>query len=367
MLACTSACMLSWDTSSSQAGLDADRKILGTISGLAGSGLVLTNASGDEVYPEPGATSFEFPIRKGQSYAVTVKSPPRSPVQNCVVANSVGTGDGQDVTNVVVVCTTLGFTVNAEVRDLMGSLALSNGVDTLVVQRDGVQAFPPLRKGQSYAVTIASQPSNQQCTVTGGSGVMDEADVVVPIRCIDSFVEGFDASPVLPSGWKVALITASGSTLWHVSNDGADSAPNCARVSGAATTLDMALVSPAIAIVGENPQVKFRHAYMAEAGYDGAVLEIQVEDGAWVDIEAAGGSFSSAGYTGMITSGFGVRPPLAGRNAWTGNSGGYVTTVANLPPKLAGKKVTLRWRWGNDGSGTAAGSGWRIDNVAVYR
>ncbi|WP_394850331.1 hypothetical protein LZC95_23095 [Pendulispora brunnea] len=360
--------MLSWDTSSTQAGLDTERKIRGTISGLAGSGLVLTNLSGDEVYPAPGDTSFEFRIGKGQGYAVTVKSPPRSPVQNCVVANSVGTSSGnEDVTNVVVVCTTLGFTVNAEVHDLMGSMALSNGVDTLVVQRDGLQAFPPLRKGQSYAVTITSQPSNQQCTVTGGSGVMDEADVLVPIRCIDSFVEGFDASQVLPAGWKVALITASGSTLWHVSNDGADSAPNCARIAGASTALDTALVSPPIAIVGDNPQVKFRHTYVAEAGYDGAVLEIQIDDGGWADIVAAGGSFSSAGYTGMISSGFGIRPPLAGRDAWTGNSGGYVTTVANLPPKLAGKKVNLRWRWGNDSSGTTAGSGWRIDNIAIYR
>ena len=31
--------------------------------------------------------------------------------------------------------------------------------------------------------------------------------------------------------------------------------------------------------------------------------------------------------------------------AWSGNSGGYIDTVINLGPNLAGQTITLRWRF----------------------
>ncbi|WP_394828831.1 hypothetical protein [Pendulispora albinea] len=363
------ACVMSWDPTATQGadGLNAGRKIRGTVSGLAGKGLVLTSGPNNDVTVEPGATSFEIGIGKGQSYTVSVKSSPHSPVQDCVVANSVGTlRDGDDdVTNVVVVCTTLGYTVNADVSGLVGSLTLANGSDTLLVRENGVHSFAPSRRGQPYTVTVATQPPTQRCLVATGSGVMDTADVRVPIWCLDSFLESFDDAPDLPVGWKVAILTASGSTLWYVSQDNADSSPNCARVRGSANTLDTALVSPQVLILSNQAQIRFRHAYESEALYDGGVLEIQIQGGPFVDIVAAGGTFSSAGYTGVI--GTLNRPPLMGRSAWTGKSGGYVTTVVNLPPNLPGKSIALRWRWGNDGSSTVPNAGWSIDNVIIHR
>jgi hypothetical protein len=63
---------------------------------------------------------------------------------------------------------------------------------------------------------------------------------------------------------------------------------------------------------------------------DGGVLEIKLGTNAFTDILAAGGSFVTGGYTSTITNLWGN--PLAGRQAWSGNSGWYITTVLDMQP-----------------------------------
>jgi hypothetical protein len=91
------------------------------------------------------------------------------------------------------------------------------------------------------------------------------------------------------------------------------------------------------------------------------VLEIKIGAGAFTDILAAGGSFAANGYTRTISSGFGN--PLGGRQAWSGNSGGFVMTRVNLPAAAAGQTVQFRWRCGSDNNNAL--SGWRIDSVNI--
>jgi hypothetical protein len=104
----------------------------------------------------------------------------------------------------------------------------------------------------------------------------------------------------------------------------------------------------------------------AESGtsaYDGGVLEMSVNGGAFSDIIAAGGTFVSGGYSHTsINTGFG-NPLLPSRPTWSGNSNGFVTTVVNLPASASGQSVVLRWRIGTDSSVSA--QGWRVDTVRV--
>jgi hypothetical protein len=51
--------------------------------------------------------------------------------------------------------------------------------------------------------------------------------------------------------------------------------------------------------------------------------------------------------------------PIAGRQAWSGNSGGFITTVVNVP-KIQ-KSGRLRWRMASDTSG--GNEGWRVDTL----
>ena len=51
--------------------------------------------------------------------------------------------------------------------------------------------------------------------------------------------------------------------------------------------------------------------------------------------------------------------------AWSGNSGGYIDTVANLGPNVAGQTIKLRFRMGSDSN--TSGTGWRVDTIVATR
>ena len=78
----------------------------GTVTGLVGSGLVLQNNGGEDLTVcTDCAFTFTAAVANGAAYAVTVKTQPSSPAQNCVVdGNGSGTVDGASVTDVAVVC-----------------------------------------------------------------------------------------------------------------------------------------------------------------------------------------------------------------------------------------------------------------------
>jgi subtilisin-like proprotein convertase family protein len=121
------------------------------------------------------------------------------------------------------------------------------------------------------------------------------------------------------------------------------------------------LVSPAVNISSAAAQIKFRNSWNTENTFDGAVLEIKIGAGAWTDFITAGGSWVSNGYNGTISSNF--QSPIAGRQAWTGNGGGYKDTVGTLPASANGESVQFRWRMASDTS--VASTGISIDTVQI--
>jgi hypothetical protein len=78
----------------------------GTVSGLAGTGLVLSMAGQTDLAVPAGATSFAFgtPMASGSAYSMTVKTQPTSPSQTCTVANGTGMMGSANVTNIAVTC-----------------------------------------------------------------------------------------------------------------------------------------------------------------------------------------------------------------------------------------------------------------------
>jgi hypothetical protein len=172
----------------------------GAVSGLAGEGLVLQlNGSADLPIGVDGA--FAFPaIDSGSAYEVTVLTQPSNPMQTCTVSNGSGTLNGTDVTDVVVMCATNSYTIGGTVTGLEGTLVLQvNGFADLVLTADGPFTFATLvASGQTYAVTVLSDPANQTCTPTNASGVIGDSNVVdVILSCgtdIDDmiFADGFE-------------------------------------------------------------------------------------------------------------------------------------------------------------------------------
>ncbi len=175
-----------------------------------------------------------------------------------------------------------------------------------------------------------------------------------------AFSQNFDGvvSPTLPAGWTVI---ASGVAAWNTSTTFRDTLPNAAFSAAPGIVSSNRLTSPAFSITTTNAQLSFVHKYDFELFYDGGVLEISTNAGAFSDFITAGGSFTTKGYVTNLLSGSGN--PLGSRSAWTGNSGGFVTTTAKLPVAAAGKSVQLRWYCGTDNSNN--GTGWYLDTISV--
>lgn len=179
-----------------------------------------------------------------------------------------------------------------------------------------------------------------------------------PILLLLEFFDGV-TPPALPTGWS--------STTWVTSNSGvptppADTLPNAVFVDDPATISDKQLVSPNIASICDAGAVRvsFRTNFNLQDGFDGGVLEVSYDDGLTFQDVLAVGTFVLGGYNGTINSCCGN--PLAGRQAWTGNSGGFIDSMVSLPEGCI-HQIILRWRMGSDSS--VSGEGWRIDNVAI--
>jgi hypothetical protein len=170
--------------------------------------------------------------------------------------------------------------------------------------------------------------------------------------------------PALPTGWTSS---ATGfESPWISTNTLADSPPNALWCKDATNIGTSTLVSPQFTLPTGQAQLSFRNNYDLEStlgsdGFDGGVLEISVNGGPFSDILTAGGVFVSGGYTSTIDTNWGN--PLAGRQAWSGASGSYVTTTINLPASTSGQNVQFRWICGTDnGNGW---NGWWIDTLSI--
>src|SRR6516162_2759942 len=178
----------------------------GTVTGLAGSGLVLQNNGGDNLtVTGSGTVPFVFAtaITANNNYSVTVMTQPSNPSQTCAVTNAAGKATAS-VTNVTVICSTK-FSIAGTVNGLTGSgLVLQNmGLDNLTVSGTGTQqfTFATLVPG-AYNVTVLTQPSNptQTCVVTNGLGTATANVTNVTVTCSSGFAVGGTVSGLTGSG-----------------------------------------------------------------------------------------------------------------------------------------------------------------------
>jgi hypothetical protein len=366
-------------------------------SGLAISGAAVTatggyfrssNAAGDAVFGQmnPGAytvsvTAPGYPapvtapatVTNGGNVTVNVCLAPTAILQSagstltaesCVPANS-AIDPGETVT--VSLC--VENTGTADTTNLVGTLQATGGVTS----PSGAQPYGVVTAGgaavcRDFTFTAAAGSCGGAITATLD---LQDGTTALPAVTYDytlgvlvtTLSENFDGvtAPALPAGW-VATTGGSGtcsSVLWVTSTASVQSAPNSAFAPDPACVRDNTLDSPSFPVTTASGSLQFSRSFNLESGWDGMVLEISIGGGAFQDILAAGGSFASGGYTGTLGTG----SPIAGRQAWTGNSAGWGTTVVNLPASANGQNVILRWRVGSDTS--VAGTGAYVDDVVV--
>jgi HYR domain len=258
-----------------------------------------------------------------------------------------------------------------------GTAAASNVVGTLqttggIITPSGPQNYGLMNPGDQVCRDFTFTNSSATCggTITPTIQVQDGASnlglanfgSITLGTTVNVLVENFDAvvAPALPAGWSTTA-TGAGAALWTTSATTPFSAPNAAFVPNPASISDNILESASF-VPGALARLTFSHNHAFETGsFDGGVLEISINGGAYQDIITAGGSFVSGGYTGTISSSF--SNPLGGRAAWVNSSGGYIITVVALPNAASGQPTRIRFREGTDVSLSA--TGWRVDNVVI--
>ena len=190
----------------------------GSVSGLAGSGLVLQDNGGNDL-PVAASGNFVFStaLASGAAFNVTVKTQPLSPTQTCVVANATGTVGSANVTNVAVTCTTNTYSIGGNVTGLTGSgLVLQDnaGNDLTVAAGSSTFTFSTLiASGANYAITVKTQPTgpSQTCAATAATGTVVSAKITnVVVTCTTN---------TYTVGGSITGLTASGLVLENNAGD----------------------------------------------------------------------------------------------------------------------------------------------------
>ena len=197
-----------------------------TVSGLAGTGLVLQNNGGDNLtITADGTFPFATPVADGASYGVTVLANPTGPTQQCIPSSASGPIAGANITNVTVACTTSSFKVGGTITGLVatGLVLTNNGVDDLTVDPAAGTAFTfetSVASGAAYDVEVKTQPvtatpevTAQICAVDAktNKSTVGAADVTsAAISCVDAYCatasENQTATLTCPAGQTIKSV-----------------------------------------------------------------------------------------------------------------------------------------------------------------
>ena len=194
----------------------------GVVTGLvSGQSVVLLNNGGDAITASANGTfTFPSPVSTGTSYLVTIGTQPVD--ETCFTANAIGVVEADNIINISVTCVPNTYFIGGTVSGLGSGKSLvlqNNGGDATTVSANGGFFFPTdVPSGTGYSVTVSTQPANQQCSVTNGSGVVNGVTVSnIGISCINTFSIGGVLSG-LASGKSVILRNNGSDTLILSSN-----------------------------------------------------------------------------------------------------------------------------------------------------
>lgn len=199
-------------------------RVSGTVAGLAdGQQVTLKNNDTDPlIVSANGHFTFSMPVAYNGNYVVTVGGQPTG--QTCTVRNGSGVAMADNVDSVSVVCSINTFRVAGTVRGLTVGQQVTlrnNNADPLTVVGNGSFTFAtPVAYNGGYAVSVATQPAGQTCTVSNstGQGIVADVDSVVVTCSTSAYTVGgtvsglaSDEQVILNNGGIPLIISANGS------------------------------------------------------------------------------------------------------------------------------------------------------------
>lgn len=203
----------------------------GSLTGITGP-VVLEN-NGEQLVIRPGQSSqfaFKTKLQSGASYAVRVQEAPRG--QQCYMPpgqSGAGVVGAADVVEIQIQCTSTPgwnpfvprvsgipyFSVGGSVSGLTGTVVLqNNGGDNLSLSANGAFTFTrTIATGSAYAVSILTQPNQQTCTVSSGSGTVPVGPVTtVSVSCATNLptIASLSVTNGSTTGGTNVLLTGTG-------------------------------------------------------------------------------------------------------------------------------------------------------------
>ncbi len=345
----------SWVTLSSTAGTLApsSNETVTVFINANANGLSVSNYSDTVIFTNTangaGSTTRSVSLTVNATFPVIVTNDWTLSAENCTPGNGV-VDPGETVT----VSLSVKNTGTANTSNLVATLLATSDVNSPdgpytygVVSTNGTpvsQSFS-FTAGGTCGGTITAMLAMQD-----GASSLGTINFTIPLGVTAGiFTQNFDSvtAPSLPAGWTTSASGAQSN--WVTSTTSADTAPNAAFSPDPGSVGINELDTPSIAINSGAARLTFRQNYSlalsttnSSLGHDGGVLEIAIGGGSYTDIVVAGGSFVGGGYNTTLSGSY--SNALAGRQAWSGNSGGFTTTVVNLPATAAGQNIQLRWR-----------------------
>jgi len=206
------------------------------------------------------------------------------------------------------------YTVGGTLTGITGTVVLQNNSgDNLSLSSEGAFTFSTsLANGASYAVTVLTQPSGQACTVTNGTGSIDEANVTnVSVSCAATTFSVGGTITGLFAGYQIQLAnnggdvlivdgTADGNTSFVFPDSFEDGASYDVTVAGAPQNCPVSDGSGSID--GENvDNISIQCAqgimFLSENTYDGNLKGATSSGIAGADEKCAADSQCPAGFT----------------------------------------------------------------------
>ncbi len=159
-------------------------KISVTVTGLSGTLVVEDNQSSTLTFTKSATKTFSKLYPGGSTYSVTVETQPVG--ETCTLSSN---SSGIITSNITVTasCGSTAYTISAAVSGLTGTnqglVLQDNGSSNLSVPSNGTYPFAAtIAAGGAYNVTVFTQPSGENCTVTNPTGTAN-SNVTVSVSC----------------------------------------------------------------------------------------------------------------------------------------------------------------------------------------
>jgi 6-phosphogluconolactonase len=313
----------------------------GTVTGLAGSGLVLQSSYGGQIAVSANGT-FAFPsaMESGSPYTITIASQPRNPAQNCAISNAGGQVNDANVTNIALTCTTKGRIGYASSHSAIFCFSVDTDTGALTPL-----AVSPCDSGALTAVAVAPSGNFAYSTVSEANAirayVIDHS--TWGLRAIAGSQLDGGGSPFSPANPVDVTVDPSGHFAYMANYGGSISAFAINVETGALSSVPGSpFLTAAAAISGRVPGANSvavdpsgRFVYVANnQGNDISAYSIDSNTGALIPIP---GSPFAAGTTPMT-----VRIEPSGKFAYVTNgqsnnvSGFSIDSVSGALSAIAG-------------------------------